>query len=395
MTIKLHSHHQTIFAFSVMALAMTGTPVLASPQERVVSGSYGGMTWQARSLILGQTSTQIVPPGDPLYLPRRPARNGVAFLSLDFGPAGGASCSGSLMAGGRAILTAAHCVTDPNGRIAATGGTATFYAGPADPFYDIDFGIVPGLERVALGAIHVAPGYTGAVIDHNDLAIIFLDGAAPAFATPYALGGLRNPTGRTFTVAGFGDRGLGGETGAVDGSFGRLREGDNRFDFALGNSVFGTGWATVLGEPFGQIRDSWLSDFDRLGFAGNDSACIATGALFGTGTTFCNTGVGPREVGVAGGDSGGPQFWRNRIVSVTSYGLTAGPAFGDVDDLLNSTWGEFNGFAPVFRNRAWINSLVPNAFAPMPEPGSWAMLIAGFGLIGFAARRQGAAPASA
>jgi hypothetical protein len=75
-----------------------------------------------------------------------------------------------------------------------------------------------------------------------------------------------------------------------------------------------------------------------------------------------------------------------RIVSVTSYGLTFFSAYGDVNNVLNSSWGEFSGYAPVFRNRAWIESLVPGAF--VPEPGTWAMLIAGFGMVGFAARRR-------
>lgn len=153
------------------------------------------------------------------------------------------------MAGGTAILTAAHCVTDSSGKIIATGGSACFYGGPADPLYSLDFGTVPGIERVALGAIHVAPGYTGDVIDQNDLAIIFLDGAAPTFATPYRLTDLSDPAGRKFTVAGFGNRGRGGATGAIEGSFSRLREGLNRFDFAFGNPLFGTGWPMCWAPP--------------------------------------------------------------------------------------------------------------------------------------------------
>jgi hypothetical protein len=380
-------------SFSLLALPMASAQAQSNSFDRVMNFQFGDTIWQARSLIVGQTSTLTVAAGgDPRYLPARPARNGLAFLSLDTS-GGGASCTGSLMAGGTAILTAAHCVTDGSGKIIATGGAAYFYGGPADPLYDLDFGTVPGIERVALGAIHVAPGYTGEVIDHNDLAIIFLDGTAPAFATPYRLADVSDPTGRKFAVAGFGDRGRSGATGAIEGSFGRLREGLNRFDFALGNPLFGTGWADVLGAPFSQISDSWLADFDRSGFAANDAACIATASLFGISKTFCNAGLGRREVGMAGGDSGGPQFFRNRIVAVTSYGLTAGTALGDVDDALNSSWGEFNGFAPVFRNREWINQLVPGAFGTAPEPATWAMLIAGFGLVGIAARRRRAIPA--
>ncbi len=306
------------------AFASVSAPTLdSSPAERTVSGSFAGGTWTARSLMVGQTSTLTVAAGgDPIYLPARPGKNGVAFLETNAG-----FCSASLMAGGTALLTAAHCVTDTSGNIIANTGFAYFYPGPNDPFYDLDFGFEPGIERVAIGAVHVAPGYTGDVIDHNDLAIIFLAGAAPAFANTYLLDALADPTGVLFEVAGFGNRGSSGATGANPGSFGRLREGDNMFEYALGNPLFAGGWAGLLGEPLGQISDSWVSDFDRVGFAANDTSCLVTGGLLGTGATFCDTGLGPREVGVAGGDSGGPQFVNGKIVSVTSYGpLPSGPA---------------------------------------------------------------------
>ena len=66
---------------------------------------------------------------------------------------------------------------------------------------------------------------------------------------------------------------------------------------------------------------------------------------------------------------------------ITSYGLSFGSAFGDVDETLNSTFGEFSGFVPVGIHSAFIAGAVP-------EPGSWALMIAGFGLTGAAMRRQ-------
>lgn len=388
-------------ALFVAALALAvATPALAAEMrvsatdarmgsDRTVSGTFNGVSWEARTLIVGQTSTFFVPPGDPIYLPSRPGKDGLAFLEINFGSAGIGYCSGSLMAGGTAILTAAHCVADTSGKIAAVGGFAYFYPGPNDPFYDLDFGLEPGIQRVGLGTVHVAPGYTGDVIDHNDLAIIFLAGAAPSFAVEYLLDDLSDPTGVNFNVAGFGNRGSGGAAGASPGTFGRLREGDNMFEYALGNPLFGGGWAGLLGEPLSQISDSWVSDFDRVDFAANDTSCLVTGGLLGTGATFCDTGLDPREVGVAGGDSGGPQFVGGKIVSVTSYGLTFGSSFGDFGGGLNSGWGEFSGYAPVFRNRSWIERLVPGAFGddpdPVPAPASLALL--GLGLAMVAARR--------
>jgi hypothetical protein len=362
--------------------------------NRSASGTASGGTWTARNMIVGQTSTSIVAAGgDPIYLPSRPGKDGLAFLEINFGALGTGFCSGSLMNGGTAILTAAHCVADTSGNIAAVGGFAYFYPGPADPFYDLDFGFTPGIARVALGAVHVAPGYTGDIIDHNDLAIIFLGGAAPSFAIEYDLAALSDPTGVAFNVAGFGNRGTGGLAGASGGSFGRLREGDNIFQFALGDADFAGGWAGILGEPLSQISDSWVSDFDRTGFAANDTACRTVAGEFGglTGAKFCDTGVGAREVGVAGGDSGGPQFVGGKIVSVTSYGLTFGTIYGDVNNALNSSFGEFSGYAPVFRNRAWIERLVPTAFGDVigvPMPGALALFGLGVALLAARTRQR-------
>ena len=380
-----------ISAAVACALSTTASAAVMSVDSlnRSVSGSANGVAWQARSLMVGQTSTLTIPSGgDPIYLPTRPQKDGLGFLEIT----GAGYCSGSLMADGRHIVTAAHCLADPSGNPVATGGFAYFYNGPEDPLYDLDFGSTPGIERVAIDAYFLAPGYTGDVIDHNDVAIIRLSGSAPDFATRYLLGDTSDLTGEELNVAGFGNRGSSGATGASPGSFGRLREGDNRFEYRFGDPDFGTGWASILGEPFDQISHSWVSDFDRVGFAANDTSCITVGAFFGLGgPKFCDTGIGPREVGVAGGDSGGPQFLNGRIVSVTSYGLTFGAGFGDFGGGLNSGWGEFSGYAPLYLQRGWIESLVPGAFGngtPVPEPSTWALTVIGLGLAGAAARRR-------
>ena len=98
---------------------------------------------------------------------------------------------------------------------------------------------------------------------------------------------------------------------------------------------------------------------------------------------YCNLGRGALEVSTAGGDSGGPQFVDGKLASVTSYGLTFGTFFspGDIDNVLNDSFGEFNGFVPIYHNLDFLASVVP-------EPASWGMMIAGFGMIGATARRR-------
>jgi hypothetical protein len=386
-------------------VAMLAAPAFASVSNsnsiaaREVSGTVNGVNWSARSLMVGQTTTLFpnVIPGSP-YAPSRPNKDGLGFLEINFPGFGTGYCSGSLMNDGRSIITAAHCVSFGGGVPAADGGNVYFYKGPNDPFYDLNYDPAnPDFARISIEDIYVAPAYTGDVLDQNDVAIIRLSALAPDWATQYDLLALEDPTGVDFTVAGFGNNGPDGTVGAFGGTFGRLREGDNRFEYRLGDSDFGTFWSDEFGEPFAQIEHSWVSDFDRTGDATVDASCIVATTLAGISASpkFCDLGRGAREVGVAGGDSGGPQFVDGKIVSVTSYGLTFFTPGGDFDNFLNSSFGEFSGYAPLWLNEEWIESYVPGAFGGViPEPATWAMLIAGFGLVGAAARRRRAIAAA-
>ena len=69
---------------------------------------------------------------------------------------------------------------------------------------------------------------------------------------------------------------------------------------------------------------------------------------------------------------------------MNSYGLTFGGNFGDFGGGLNSGWGEFSGYVPIFIHTAFIN----NAIAAVPEPTTWALMIGGFGLAGASLRRR-------
>jgi hypothetical protein len=148
---------------------------------------------------------------------------------------------------------------------------------------------------------------------------------------------------------------------------GILRQGDNRLDFRLGDPNFGSAWATILGQPLSETGFTYLADFDN-GLLAQDSSCKVAADLMLDGSKYCNLGRGPLEASVAGGDSGGPQFDADfNIISVTSFGLTFGTSFGDVSNTLNSSFGEFGGFAPVYYNRSFIEAnMVPG---PLPIAG--------------------------
>lgn len=391
----------------------------ATQPVRMASGSRNGLSWTAASTIIGQRPTSAVGPppantiggGDPLY---RPSANkaGVVALIMEYANGDRFICSGSLLPNGRSIATAAHCVSDGFGTANPVRTTAHFFAGNPDVRTPDQVGGI----AIEVVRYDVHPGYTGEVIDQNDIAVLGLKVPAPAGVPRYELhipaaqtasAGL---TGLTFNVAGYGARstvgGAAGTTPPAGARTGFLREGNNIYDYAWGNELF-QGFFTdrnASGRNFfgrAEVEFSFVSDFDNGLRAQDQSRRIANALGLGLlgNAFFDNTGIGslglnqlgdlnPREVAIAGGDSGGPGFVGGRLASINSYGLTFGVPFGDFGGGLNSGWGEFSGFVPVFIHADFIN-----AAQAIPEPSSWAMLIAGFGLSGAMLRRRRSMPA--
>ena len=372
----------------VTAATAMAIPAFAAP--RTQSGSFGDLAWEATSKIVGVTSTATAAAGgDSRYFATAPKYSGTVALLMDYGPQVGVFiCSGSLMSDRVSILTAAHCVSDGAGTAGPLSTRAFFYGGPGGQSADPDFlPTLNGVTRNVSGTI-VNSAYTGFVIDQNDIAVLRLDRAAPSWATSYELSDFTDLTGVDFNVAGYGARStIGGNFGNNAGT-GRLRQGDNNMAWRVGDAVFDGRGYNIFG-PQSRTEFSYLADFDN-GLAANDASCrlASAGNFTGLGIAgtakFCNLGRGASEVAVAGGDSGGPQFDQfGRIMSVTSYGISFGTAFGDIRGGLNSSFGEFSGYVPVYIHKDFIASAMA-----VPEPSSWAMLIAGFGLVGATARRR-------
>ena len=377
-------------AISTFDAANPMAPVLG---PRTATGGSGDLSWTARSLIVGMTPTaagdppRFPGPGDDTTFHANPATySGVVPIIMQF--AGGAFiCSASLI-NRTTLVTAAHCVSDGAGTANPNVTTAFFEEnlGPTQrPPTD------GTATAITVSEYFVHPLYSGQVIDQHDIAILRLSEDAPDWAQAYDMAlDIDSLRGVDFNVAGYGNRSLDGGDGptggATGGTTGFLRQGDNMFDYRFGDEIFGDNWYPIIG-PESRTEFSYISDFDS-GRAENDMSCLVAqaGNIAGpAGAVFCDTGRGVTEVGVAGGDSGGPQFdadWR--ILSVTSYGLSFGVNFGDCRAGLQSSCGEMNGFAPLYASADWIRSVL-EVPVPVSEPATLAMMLAG---LGFAVRRR-------
>jgi secreted trypsin-like serine protease len=301
----------------------------------------GGLTLEA--------TPYIVAAGDinsALYsTPRGGIADSVAGLLLQT-TAGNFLCSGTLLPSGMDILTAAHCVTDINGQFNLLGGSATFFPNPS------------GTQVIPFAGAQKFSAYNGNLFAGNDLAVIHLQSPAAPAIPRENLYTSTDELGKTYNVVGFGATGSLG-VGYTPGSAGGRHQGFNQFDATL--AVLGLG-SNVL-----------LSDFDN-GTPEHDGF----GFFFG----LDGLGLGLNEVVTAPGDSGGPAFIDGKIAGITSFGLQLSFPDGstsDIDGVLNSSFGEFDGFTRVSSYAGWITG--PHDFTLVPEPGTWLLTLASLGLL--------------
>lgn len=270
---------------------------------------------------------------------------GVARLFLPTAE-GNFRCSASLMPSGFHLLTAAHCVTNSAGVMdLLPGGTATFYLDPSDPL---------ATTEISLGAVKVYPTWNGSLDNGGDLAVIELKGT-PGFAGYHISTDASNFGGFVGLIAGYGRTGP-GSIGSGFSPGGLLRGGCNVMD---------TVWDST-GNPF-------AFDFD--------DGTVARDTIGNLIPDLRQTGLGACEVMTAPGDSGGPTFGLDGLLyGVHSFGSTFGRPF-DIDDEINSTFGELGGDTRVAAYADWIQR---NA---VPEPATVAAMLAGLMMLAALRRR--------
>jgi len=335
---------------------LSGVVLLAGASSLLQAGEI--LSHDTYGLLSGATATNYIvgapglaSPGNindaagPFRFPRGIGLDGTVGIIITKA-SGSFLCSGAMISAG-AVLSAAHCFTDNLGNNNTTSVAVTAFPNGTTTSSTLT---APGSE------IYIPDAYDGSAISDFDIAIIRLGASFGAGVDIYDTFGAFDTVSRSaYTNVGFGARGA-GATGATLPA-GSRRRGFNNFDFFNSPGVL-------------------VSDFDN-GLGGNNASCYIAGVF----CTSFDLGLGAFESSTAGGDSGGPVFLGGRIVGVTSFGARIGSP-PDIDGVLNSTFGEFNGFVYTGFHEDWIASVLA-----IPEPGTWLLCVAGLGAVAALRRR--------
>lgn len=313
------------------------------------------------------------------------ALDGVARLSYSNAD-GNFACSGSLLQGGQYVLTAAHCADDFTTMKVEFG----WYNGTAQV-----------TRSVAVGNAFVHAGWTGELDTGADIAILKLNTSVTTI-NGYKLS-TTNDVGKQHLMAGYGTTQVANSNAATnwnDGAYGHY--GYNTFDVTSEtfNLKVYSDDSTYGNADYYKHGVTYMVDFDRSG-AGATAAQRAnynvlgrTAAEYG-GNWISDEGLGANEALIAGGDSGGGDFvWNGSewiLSAVHSWGWNnpcSDLGYSNCAGLAGnkSSYGDISGSTATFSHVNWINSIVNPA--PVPEPETYALMLAGLGVVAGIARRR-------
>lgn len=313
------------------------------------------------------------------------AFNGTARLLFDLRGAPGSTyvCSGSLLPGGEWLLTAAHCA---EGIRSMT----------------IQFGLYnnTALETRSASGYVLHPGWIasgGALDNGSDVALIRLDAPVTNLNTYYL--SPTNDVGKEYIITGYGTSGLGSASSGpnwADSAYGHY--GYNVVDVES-SVVFGAWGQGTYTEPTYGV--TYVTDYDSFGVADPDRYNTLQRMATITGSSAWTSGLalGVGEALIAGGDSGGGDFiwdaatgnWLLSAVHSWGWQFCGGRITPSCDysSSNSSSFGDLSGSTAVYTHIPWIESVIGRSVTvPIPEPGTYALMLAGLALMGGWARRR-------
>ncbi|MCQ9425605.1 trypsin-like serine protease [Pseudomonas sp. LJDD11] len=251
---------------------------------------------------------------------------------------GGVYGTGVLLYGGQAILTAAHLFKPGNSQSTVTFETSA------------------GTKSMSSSKVTILPGYDAANLN-NDMAIVWLNGHAPVSAERYDIYRNTDEIGQAMTIIGYGKPGTGAAGMSSSYSSAPIRQkAMNTFDAdAAALKAKAGGYLPFSPKAGTQL----IADFDN-GSSNQDA--------LGRFLNLKHTGLGQNEGMLSSGDSGGPAFIGNKVAGIASYisTLSLGNVRPDIDNSLNSSFGEFAAWQRVSAQQQFIDQAIRASYTDAP-----------------------------